>query len=129
MAEDRRAVLIELIDLLDQRAPAPAHSAPPAESAESAALLSGMSARELLARADDLGIPHGELDAADQQRDWKGALVGLILRHEEAHRLRRLRAELSTMSPRLLIRRAEDLGVANRVRRTPPLTSPCARSR
>ncbi len=123
MAEDRKAVLVELIGLLDQRAPAPA---PPAESAESAALLAGMSARELLARADDLGIPHGELDAADQQRDWKGALVGLILRHEEAHRLR---AELSTMSPRLLIRRAEDLGVANRVRRTPPRASPCAPSR
>ena len=63
-----------------------------------------------------IGFDGEEVDEADGALDRKTALTDLIARHEEE---RRLRVELSAMSPRVLIRRAEDMGVADEASRHP----------
>ena len=72
--------------------------------------LASMTPLELTRRAEQMRIPDDVLEAADQSPNRKAALMQLIVGHQEESRLRE---ELSGASPRVLARRAEDMGIAD----------------
>ena len=74
--------------------------------------LSSMPARALMKRAEELAVDEKKLEEADDAPDRKAALIGLILQQHQVEKSR-LRDELSapSMTPRLLARRAQEMGI------------------
>jgi hypothetical protein len=90
------------------------------EAAELRADLDGLSIRKLLQKAEDLGIPEAQIEAAEESDTPKEALLALLLspRSPGAPGLcasgsaaAELRAELEGLSIRKLLQRATKLGV------------------